>query len=203
MAKGYCYPAIRESDGSPVLSPIHPGSHPSRKETMATKFETDKGIVRVPSGTWTVDQAHSSVEFRVKHMMISTVHGRFTDFEGTIEAAPDYRDSKVAGSIRTASIDTNEPRRDAHLRSEDFFDADQHPTISFESTAIEHRERGSYRVTGDLTMHGETRPVTLEVDVHGVMHNSQGPGRRGWRCVARSAEASLACAGSRCSSQAE
>lgn len=146
---------------------------------MTTELATDAGIIRVPSGTWTVDRAHSSIEFRIKHMMISTVHGRFTDFDGTIEAAPDYHDSKVRGSITTASIDTNEPRRDAHLRSEDFFDADRHPKITFESTGIEHRERGSYRVTGDLTMHGETHPVTLEVDVHGVMQSSQGPDRAG------------------------
>jgi polyisoprenoid-binding protein YceI len=146
---------------------------------MATELETDKGIVRVPSGSWTIDKAHSSLEFRVKHMMISTVHGRFTDFEGTIEAAADYHDSKVRGAIRTASIDTNEPRRDEHLRSADFFDADQHPTIHFESTGVEHLQRGNYRLTGDLTMHGETRPITLEVTVHGVLHNPPGPDRAG------------------------
>lgn len=146
---------------------------------MATQLETEQGIVRVPTGTWTVDRAHSSVEFRVKHMMISTVRGRFTEFEGTIEAAPDYHNSKVRGTIDAASIDTNEERRDAHLRSADFFDVEQHPTISFESTQIEHVNGGDYRVSGDLTMHGETRPVTLDVTVHGVMQDSQGPDRIG------------------------
>ena len=137
-------------------------------------------------------------------MMISTVHGRFTDFEGTIEAAPDYHDSKVRGSITTASIDTNEPRRDAHLRSEDFFDADRHPKITFESTGIEHRERGSYRVTGDLTMHGETHPVTLEVDR--ARRDAKLPRprtERGSRYVARSAEATSGFAGSKLSRLAE
>ena len=82
-----------------------------------TELETDRGIVRVPTGTWSVDPAHSSVEFRVKHMMISTVRGRFGKFEGTIEAAGDYHQSKVRGTVEAASIDTNEARRDDHLRS--------------------------------------------------------------------------------------
>lgn len=146
---------------------------------MATQLETDRGIVRVPTGTWTVDASHSSVEFRVKHMMISTVRGRFDEFEGTIEAAPDYKDSKVRGSIRAASIDTNEARRDEHLRSADFFDVENNPTIEFVSTRIEHADRGDYRVTGDLTMHGETHPVSLDVTVHGVTRDAQGQDRVG------------------------
>ena len=146
---------------------------------MATQLETDRGIVRVPTGRWTVDRSHSSVEFRVKHMMISTVRGHFGEFEGTIVAAPDYRDSRVSGTIDTASIDTNEPRRDEHLRSADFFDVEHHPKISFESTRIEHAGKGDYRVTGDLTMHGETRPVTLEVTVHGATGDRVGFEARG------------------------
>lgn len=146
---------------------------------MATELETQRGIVRVPTGTWSIDPAHSSVEFRVKHMMISTVRGRFTEFEGTIEAAPDYHDSKVRGTVETASVDTNEPRRDAHLRSADFFDSDNHPVISFVSTGVEHVRAGDYRVTGDLELHGETRPVTFDVTVHGVTHDPQGNDRAG------------------------
>jgi polyisoprenoid-binding protein YceI len=146
---------------------------------MATQLETARGIVRVPTGVWTVDPVHSSVEFRVKHMMISTVRGRFGEFEGLIEAAPDYHDSKVRGTVKAASIDTNEPRRDDHLRSADFFDVENHPTIGFESTTIEHVEKGDYRVTGDLTMHGETRPVSFEVTVHGVTPDPQGGSRVG------------------------
>jgi Uncharacterized conserved protein len=146
---------------------------------MATQLETDQGIVRVPTGTWTVDPSHSSVEFRIKHMMISTVRGHFGEFEGTIEAAAEYRDSKVHGTIQAASIDTNETRRDEHLRSADFFDVENHPTIEFESTRVEHKDRGDYRVTGDLTMHGETHPVTLDVTVHGVTRDAQGHDRVG------------------------
>ena len=146
---------------------------------MATDLETGRGMLRVPTGTWTIDPAHSSVEFRVKHMMISTVRGRFGAFEGTIEAAPDLRHSRVRGTIQAASIDTNEPRRDGHLRSADFFDVENHPVIGFQSTAIEHVVRGDYRVTGDLTMHGETRPVVFDVTVHGVTRDPQGNDRVG------------------------
>jgi polyisoprenoid-binding protein YceI len=146
---------------------------------MATELDTERGIVRVPTGTWTVDPAHSSVEFRIKHMMISTVRGRFGEFEGTIEAAADYHDSTVRGTIKAASIDTNERNRDDHLRSADFFDVERHPEISFASHRIEHVEKGNYRVGGDLTMHGETRPVDFEVTVHGVTHDPQGRDRVG------------------------
>lgn len=146
---------------------------------MATELDTERGIVRVPTGTWTVDPAHSSVEFRVKHMMISTVRGRFGEFEGTIEAAPDYHQSKVRGTVKAASIDTNEPRRDDHLRSADFFHVENHPEIGFASTRIEHVEKGKFRVGGELTMHGEKRPVEFEVIVHGVTRDPQGQDRVG------------------------
>lgn len=146
---------------------------------MATELETGRGMIRVPTGVWTIDPAHSSIEFRVKHMMISTVRGRFGAFEGTIEAAPELRHSKVRGNVNAASIDTNEPSRDAHLRSADFFDVEHHPLIAFESTTIEHVVRGDYRVNGELTMHGETRPVVFEVTVHGVTLDPQGNNRVG------------------------
>ena len=146
---------------------------------MTSEPEAEHGVVRVPTGTWTVDPAHSSIEFRIKHMMISTVRGRFDEFEGTIEAAPDYRDSKVRGTLKTASIDTNEATRDAHLRSADFFDADNYPVISFESTSIEHLGRGDYRVTGDLTMNGETHPVVLDGAVTEMKRDPWGNDRVG------------------------
>ena len=112
-------------------------------------------------------------------MMVATVRGRLAEFQGTIEAAPDYHDSKVSGTIRTASIDTNEPKRDEHLRSADFFDADNHPEISFESKTIEHLRRGDYRVAGDLTMHGETREIVLEGTVQGIERDPWGNDRVG------------------------
>lgn len=146
---------------------------------MASDLDTERGVVRVPTGTWTIDAAHSSVEFRIKHMMISTVRGRFGEFAGTIEAAPDYHDSTVRATIKARSIDTNEPHRDDHLRSTDFFDVEQYPEITFTSSRIEHVEKGNYRVAGDLTMHGETHPVDLEVTIHGVTDDPQGQARVG------------------------
>src|SRR5918992_758648 len=107
-----------------------------RRNLMATKLQTEQGIVRVPTGTWRVDPAHSSVEFEIKHMMIATVRGRFTEFEGMIVAAEDLADSRAYGVVNAASIDTNNPDRDAHLRSADFFDVERYPEIQFESTRI-------------------------------------------------------------------
>jgi len=137
---------------------------------MSTGVHSERDIIRVPTGIWHIDPAHSSVEFQIKHMMIATVKGRFTDFEGTIVAAPDIADSSVRGVVRTASVDTNEPTRDAHLRSADFFDADHYPEITFESTRVEPLDEDSSRVWGNLTMHGITREVKLDLVLQGTDH---------------------------------
>ena len=119
----------------------------------------------VPTGTWTVDPAHSKVGFAVKHMGIATVRGVFGDFNGTLEVADEIR---ATGAVRTASVDTNEPQRDDHLRSPDFFGADEHPELTFASTRIEPVDEDTFAVTGDLTIHGVTREVTLRAEVQGV-----------------------------------
>ena len=148
---------------------------------MSTKLHTDQGIVRVPTGTWTVDPVHSSVEFQIKHMMIATVKGRFTEFDGTIEAAPDIADSRVYGKVRTASVDTNEPTRDAHLRSADFFDVERYPEIVFESTRIEPLGGPRFRVVGELTIRDTTREVELDSTVEGSERDPWGNDRIGLR----------------------
>jgi polyisoprenoid-binding protein YceI len=148
---------------------------------MATQLQTETGIVRVPTGTWHVDPAHSSVEFEVKHMMIATVRGRFREFEGTIEAAEDIADSRVYGVVKTGSIDTNEPDRDAHLRSADFLDTDTYPESRFESTRIEPLGGPRYRVVGDLTISDVTREVQLEATVEGAERDPWGNDRVGVR----------------------
>jgi polyisoprenoid-binding protein YceI len=121
--------------------------------------------------TWSIDPAHSEVEFAVKHMMITTVKGRFTDVKGTIVAhESDPSESSVEVTIDAASIDTRVADRDKHLRSADFFDVEQHPTISFRSTRIEgatDRVGESFRVTGELTIRGVTREVTLDATFEG------------------------------------
>ncbi len=134
-----------------------------------TQLQTVGGMVRVPAGTWKVDPAHSSVNFKVKHMTIATVRGQFREFEGYIEAAPDEPSSSHAwGTVTVASIDTGNPDRDTHLRSPDFFDAERYPEMRFETKLIEHVQGGTYRVTCDLTIKDVTREVEVEAHVEGA-----------------------------------
>jgi polyisoprenoid-binding protein YceI len=113
---------------------------------------------------WTLDTAHSEVGFGVRHMMISTVRGTFTAFEGTIHLDEDaIENSSVEVKIDASSIDTSNEDRDNHLRSEDFFDVENFPTLRFESRKVEEAD-GGLRVTGDLTIKDVTREVTLEAE---------------------------------------
>jgi polyisoprenoid-binding protein YceI len=148
---------------------------------MATELQTEQGVVRVPTGTWRVDPDHSSIEFEIKHMMIATVRGRFREFEGTIVAAEDIADSRAFGVVKTASIDTNQPDRDAHLRSPDFFDVERYPEIRFESTRIEPLGGPRFRTVGNLTIKDATREVELEVTVEGAQRDPWGNDRVGLR----------------------
>ena len=121
----------------------------------------------LPTGTWTVDPAHSNVEFSAKHLGIATVRGAFNEFEGSFEVGEDG-DARARGTVQVASIDTNEDQRDTHLRSEDFFHAERHPELSFESTEIRPLDEDSFLIHGDLTMRGVTRPVVLEAELQGT-----------------------------------
>lgn len=119
---------------------------------------------------WTIDPAHSEITFRVKHLVVSSVTGRFRDFEASIEAErEDFADARVAFSAGVESIDTGNDQRDGHLKSPDFFDAVNHPRMTFASTSVERRSGGDLRVTGDLTIRGITRPVTLDVTANGIV----------------------------------
>lgn len=120
------------------------------------------------TGTWVIDPAHSSIEAIARHMMVSKVRGRFESFSGTIEVADDPTRSEVEVSIDAKTINTNEDKRDQHLRSEDFLYADEYPQLAFESTDIEHVEGNRYRMVGDLTIRGETEPVELDVEYFGT-----------------------------------
>lgn len=124
--------------------------------------------------TFQIDPAHSQAEFQVRHLL-SRVRGRFTDLSGTIEfdhAAPEK--SSVAFSIRTASIDTNQPDRDKHLRSDDFFAVEKYPTLTFTSTGITARSAEQYDVTGNLTIRGVTKSVVLLVTYLGAAKDPWG-----------------------------
>jgi polyisoprenoid-binding protein YceI len=134
---------------------------------------------RIASGTWVADPAHSRVEFSVKHLGIATVRGNFGTFEGSAQIAGDLSDAKFTATIDTASINTNEEQRDAHLRSADFFDADTHPQLTFESTEVEPLDAERFRVKGNLTMHGVTREVELEATLQGTETDPWGNERVG------------------------
>jgi polyisoprenoid-binding protein YceI len=122
-----------------------------------------------------IDSVHSHVGFSVKHMMVSTVRGQFRKFDGKIRLdADNFAKSSFEGEIDVASIDTGNSDRDNHLRTNDFFDAPNHPKITFKSTNIVARGGNEYLVTGDLTIRGVTKPVTLDVEFQGTAKNPYG-----------------------------
>lgn len=126
--------------------------------------------------TWTIDPAHSSVEFAVKHMVFATAKGRFTDVKGTITLdEDDIAKSRVDVEIDPASVDTHDDGRNAHLRNADFFDVETFPTITFTSMAVERTKGDDLKVTGDLTMHGVTKPVVLDASFNGQGTSPFGP----------------------------
>lgn len=123
----------------------------------------------VATGTYAIDPTHSRIGFVARHAMITKVRGSFNDFDGTgFLDAEDPKRSSLRLTIKAASIDTRNEDRDAHLRSNDFFDMATYPEISFVSTDVVAVEPGMYRVTGDLTMKGVTLPVTIDFDYEGA-----------------------------------
>jgi polyisoprenoid-binding protein YceI len=136
--------------------------------------------------TWTIDAAHSQVEFAVRHLMISTVRGRFAGVKGTVVS--DDRDpaaAQVDVTIDVHTIDTREAQRDAHLRSADFFDAEKFPVLTFKSTRVTDIKGDRFRLVGDLTMHGVTREVALDVTSEGHGKDPWGGERAGYSAVAK------------------
>ena len=119
--------------------------------------------------TWQIDPAHTNVEFSVRHMMISNVKGQFQKTSGTVDVnGKDPTSAKIDATIDATSINTRVDKRDAHLKSPAFLDVDKFPTITFKSTKIEADGSGKWKVTGDLTLHGVTKPVVLEVESTGT-----------------------------------
>jgi polyisoprenoid-binding protein YceI len=129
---------------------------------------------------WEIDTAHSTVGFSVRHMTVSNVSGAFTAFTGSVDVDPaDPASAKVQAEIDTASVNTGNEKRDAHLRNEDFFDAPKNPKITFVSKKIEKAGEG-LKMTGDLTMHGVTKEVTLDVEAPSdAITDQKGNQRRG------------------------
>jgi len=133
------------------------------------------------AGTYTIDPAHSRIGFVARHAMVTKVRGSFNEFDGSGSFdAVKPENSKVQLTIQAASIDTRNADRDAHLRSNDFFDMDTYPEISFTSTLVEQTGDVRYRVTGDLTLKGVTRPVVFELEYTGAAVDPYGNQRIGF-----------------------
>jgi polyisoprenoid-binding protein YceI len=127
---------------------------------------------------WTIDPAHTEIQFKAKHLMIATVTGGFTAFDGSVETeGDDFTTAKVSFTIQTASVSTNNEQRDAHLRSADFFDTDAFPTMQFAGTRIVPGD--PMKLEGDLTIKGVTKPVALEMEFAGIQKDPWGNTKAG------------------------
>jgi polyisoprenoid-binding protein YceI len=143
---------------------------------------TSTTAVQIPGyvvGTWDIDASHSTVGFSVRHMMVSKVRGYFREFSGEIVTAGDPTQSSVSATIDLSSIDTRQEQRDAHIRSADFFDVDNHPQMTFRSTGV-RTDGADWLVDGELTIKGNTRPVILALELNGFGPDAYGGTRAGF-----------------------
>jgi polyisoprenoid-binding protein YceI len=145
---------------------------------------TVDGVELPAVGTYTLDVAHTQVGFAVRHMAVSKVRGRFTSFDGTLQVAEDPTKSALKVTIDATSIDTRDETRNNHLKSNDFFDVENHPTWTYVSTGIVVAGKGKWKVTGDLTIRGITKPVTLDASLEGVVKDPYGNHRVGFSATA-------------------
>jgi len=130
---------------------------------------------------WVIDPAHSEIQFKVKHMMITTVTGSFKEFKSEAETeGENFETAKVSFEANTASVFTNAEQRDAHLRSADFFDSENHPLMSFVSSTLEKIDDESWQLKGDLTIRGISKPVKLDVEFGGVGKDPWGNTKAGF-----------------------
>lgn len=125
--------------------------------------------------TWTLDHNHTEVTFKVKHLVISSVTGKFKSFDGSVESGKDdFTDATIRFTADVNSIDTGNEQRDGHLKSADFFDAANHPQLTFESTSVTKKSGNEYVVSGNLTMRGKTKPVELKAEFGGIQKDFYG-----------------------------
>ncbi|GAB3931769.1 YceI family protein [Larkinella terrae] len=141
-----------------------------KKVTLFTAFLF--ASVATFAQTWKLDKAHAKVGFTVTHLLVSEVDGNFKTFDATLTSSkPDFSDAVVELTADVNSIDTDNERRDSDLKSDKFFDAAKFPTLTFKSKTFQKVEGKKYKVTGDLTMHGVTKPVTLDVTLNGPIQH--------------------------------
>lgn len=134
---------------------------------------------------WLIDPAHSEVHFKIKHLVISTVTGSFKKFEGSVESEKDdFSDAVIQFSAETASVDTNSEQRDGHLKSDDFFNTEKYPKLTFVSTGIEKNE-DEYTLKGNLTMRDVTKPVELDVEYGGTTKDLYGQTKAGFEVTGK------------------
>lgn len=130
---------------------------------------------------WKIDPLHSEVEFKIRHLMISNVTGYFGTFDATVESSnDDFTDAKITFETDVNSISTKNDQRDEHLKTEDFFHAAQYPKITFTSTGVAKKGSDEYKVTGDLTIRGVTKPVELDVEFNGIQKDAYGQTKAGF-----------------------
>lgn len=153
-------------------------------EATTTATRTLDGAELPAVGTWEIDGSHSAASFSVKHLMVSKVRGRFGSLQGVIRIAEDPTASTVEVTIDAASVDTNDEKRDDHLRSSDFFDVERFPALTYRSTGVRHVKGGRWEVDGALTIRDVTRPVTLEVELVGTEQDPWGGSRVGFEASA-------------------
>lgn len=135
---------------------------------------------------WTIDPTHSEINFKVKHLVISTVTGKFKEFDGTIETeGDDLEGASISFEANIKSIDTNNDDRDAHLKSDDFFNASEHPKLTFESTSFTKKRDDEYELTGYLSLRGTTKEVTLDVEYGGTVEDPYGQTKAGFEVSGR------------------
>lgn len=136
--------------------------------------------------TWTIDASHSHVEFAVRHMMVATAKGRFSEVSGTIlYDGSNLESAKINVEIPIASIDTKQEQRDAHLKSPDFFDVENHPIATFVSKRISGDNNGEFQIVGDLTLRGVTKEITLQAESHGSVRDPWGMDRAGFSATTK------------------
>lgn len=136
--------------------------------------QVTSAVPGVAQGTWEIDQAHSTISAVARHMMVTKVRGYFHNFSGAVHVGPTLAETAAEATLETASIDTRQQMRDDHLKSPDFLDVENHPSIDFRSSAIEQAGDGRFRVIGDLTIRGVTKPVALDAEFGGVNVNPWG-----------------------------
>jgi polyisoprenoid-binding protein YceI len=149
-------------------------------DTTTTVTRSFEGSEVPEPGTYLLDVSHTQVGFVAKHMMVSKVRGRFSEFEGAVTIGEDPTQSSVEVTVQLDTVDTRDAKRDEHLRSADFFTTDVHPTMSYRSTSVKHDDGNRWTVEGDLTILGITRPLQLEVEFEGAAKDPWGGSRIGF-----------------------